>query len=1658
MTRKRKWLRRFVWGVSILLFLGLVLRVVLWLSLPWILDSTVQGFGLHADYERLDLSIATGDMELWHLALTHEGSDEALVDMEYCRVDVAMAASLFSWKLVARRVEVDGMDVRIHRAADGTFPDLQEILAGLESKEEEEPEEEEARGDLVLASPLVLDALRLQHVQLHLVDETFEPALERRFDFNLRLSNFGSEKHRTRFGITISSPPIIDQVRFEWTAWVRDETLEMDFEAKVRGYRPERIVPYLALVGLKPVGRNYNFGFKGKIRTASAEDGHEAWFDLDDLVLEVDGEETLALDRLSITADAVDLDSAHVSLVEMEGGRALARRLPSGDLCVAGMKLVPIAHEPVEPEKKRGHPFDVSVDRVLLSNFKASFIDESITPSNALALALVELSIDDIRKGQPLTLRGRFRADGLANTVELNGTADLFAAEKRVDLQLAVDGIAPRALEPYLRQAGLESRLSDGDFSCNLSAALGEGGAMDLAVTKIRYADGEDLFLLEKLEVSKARFDAASNVLKIDSIDVEGQMINVQREASGSLAALGFALTGKPAASSPGVAKASPPPRVEIARLSWRDNRIHFVDQAAGSLSLEGLTMEASDLVVDLAVGAAPAPPGKVEMRMAIPGLAEQITLSGTLQLWPEGLAAELELDGTGLNGTAAAPFLEAVGLSPRFVDASLHLGLRSSVAMTGTGLNVDLELEKVALRESGEELAGLDRMKISGFAMSAEKIHVAAVEIIGPRIKAGRDGEGVFHAAGVGILMQPKSTEVETHPGRAPVIELGWLGIENAILSWNDRAATPPVEVSFVSNVSLENLGFRDGPADFSVSLTVPETGKTITAKGNLYISPNAQRVNLEVDAQGLSAGPLAAYLPPGMRCTLEEGRFHAKLEAEAGKHPEGGLHASLAVTDVTYVDGTPLLKLDAARATVTRLDLDSGVVAMGELSVAGLETAVEKTEGGAMRLLGIEIRPVTAPEEPEEDVTPPPVEKRPAPRKLPLVTLDKLDLNLRKLTVLDRTQPGPQAPLLSDVRLLSKRPIELLGDQPESRPPVELALQGSIDPLVDSFHVGIQASPFASPALLKVAFDVKGISGEGVTRIYPALSETIDGTHLTDGRLSGAMELALNATRRGALDFKAMKKFGLDLVVKAMAFRNGENGEVLAGLEELLVDVDEVDMESGDIHIRTVELIKPRALVSKEEDGLHVLDLVVNLPEPQPQVETKAEAPMEEGPDIRVDRIWISGIDFTIRDRTSEPNMIVPLTDLDFEVEGFTTRAVTEPKPIRFNMLVSAGSVPIPISDEERPLFEEIMASGKIVLYPKLEGWLKTGVSALEVTGFRGPARASGVELNEGVFDAGVDVRFQENGRMSTSARFLFTDLSLSEPDDGPITRFLKLPASLDTVLFVLRDEDGAIEIPLDFEMSEEGLGAAQITTMAVTTLSLLIADAVMNTPFRVVGTVSSLGSLVLGGDDEEEEKTAGDPVVLAFEPGTVVPASASRKELKLLAGRMEDEDDLVLTLRHELGGGDLEEAYLRANPSPEDCHYLIIRLKARRIELLSDRAEVASRARAAYASGFESECSAQTQRLQEIDRELGLVEQSLDRVLELMRPGAERQAIRRARDACIAIGSARLKAVLEAMKEAGVEDADERIRITRPRYHETGGSGGGVVTLTPGRRKVL
>ncbi len=60
-------------------------------------------------------------------------NEEFIAHVEYCRADVSMT-TLLARRLVVRRIEIDGMDVNVTRAKDGTFPQFQHLLNILEMK------------------------------------------------------------------------------------------------------------------------------------------------------------------------------------------------------------------------------------------------------------------------------------------------------------------------------------------------------------------------------------------------------------------------------------------------------------------------------------------------------------------------------------------------------------------------------------------------------------------------------------------------------------------------------------------------------------------------------------------------------------------------------------------------------------------------------------------------------------------------------------------------------------------------------------------------------------------------------------------------------------------------------------------------------------------------------------------------------------------------------------------------------------------------------------------------------------------------------------------------------------------------------------------------------------------------------------------------------------------------------------------------------------------------------------------------------------------------------------------------------------------------------------------------------------------------------------
>lgn len=694
-----------------------------------------------------------------------------------------------------------------------------------------------------------------------------------------------------------------------------------------------------------------------------------------------------------------------------------------------------------------------------------------------------------------------------------------------------------------------------------------------------------------------------------------------------------------------------------------------------------------------------------------------------------------------------------------------------------------------------------------------------------------------------------------------------------------------------------------------------------------------------------------------------------------------------------------------------------------------------------------------------------------------VPSLRLDRLDVGLEQLT----WQVAGAEPLaVRGLRLVNEGPVLLEPDSDEEPLPFVLRLDGAVPPLVDDLELVLDLAPFAVEPTLAARLDVTGVHGDRLAAVLPATAEGLDASDLTDGRLHLELEGSWLGRRRHALDFSTSGGLSGELLLEHLALRDGADGEVLVGLEELRLDIQKALGRSGDLRLGSLEIVGPTARVEQLPEGLRVADVVLLAP-PAPEpvegaeedgadesvepVEPGAPAgdepvvaeapepapPAEPGPVQALETLIVSGADVVFTDRTVDPPLVFPIVGLDAEVKGLTNRALTEKRRIDY-VLMMQGGVPAerPAERPERPALDELEIGGWIVPWPTPVGRTQIDLRAFDLLTVQGHAAAADVALSDGLFDASVQLEFEEDGDLDTSSRFFLTDLDVSEPADGPISRFLRLPAPLNVVIGALR-KDGVLEIPLDIEVPSDGLSVASLVTTGLETLGVLIATAIANAPLRVVGGVTEgVGSLVgLGGEDE---LVAGDPQELPFVAGT---SGLTDEALAILDGfveRLDDEDGLLLTLSHQVGAEDVRRLGERANPPAAWAIDLAGRLRFHMAGLVRERQALAVRLRGLLSAGLDEEAELATAELVDLDERIGAAARAVDHLYEVVRPGAERLAARRTREMCLAMAEVRLAEVAAALRARLDEEDQGRVRLLPPRFTGETDRERSTVTVTP------
>ncbi len=1712
-ARRPRWRRRIKRVLLALLVLLVVLRISLVFIVPVVLRKAAGAYGLTCTYDRLDMNLLATDVGLWRLALTPRAGGVPVVSVEYVRGDVSPFA-LLRGRLHVRRAVADGVELVLDRDADGSIPWLAPLLSGGSR-----PQPAKSEGPLKLSSPLGVDAFRLANIRARFRDRSVAPALDASVRLNLSVSDLGDPLRPVRFSAELMAAPALDYARVEGEASMAEAALDADWHVLVRGLHPGPLAGYLRPLGIEPRAQDIGAQMSGQVQLrVPATRTLAGALTVSDAAVVADGRESFGLKGLTVVLDRLTSASAQLSAVTVDGATFRAERSADGKLRVAGLELAgaPPAATPnppsaADPPKS---PLAWGIKELTLRDCRADFHDEAVVPATDLALVLDEaalrnLGVDPVHADAPADLTLSAEAPGVARALKVTASARPSATPAAVDAQLSVEGIDPEALRPYLERMGLESQLKDADLSCGLHAAWQKGAdgrlAADLAVEGIDFRDGAELFSAGGLRVTGADYDPRSGAVQVQAIDVQGPHLSVHREESGALALLGLrvqahgagpapAKTGAPAQEDP----PTPLPPISIGRFSWKDVDVRWQDdmvKPAVALEVADAGVEVTDLNWDPARADAEAKPVAVHAWLAAPGLLDGLDVQGSVTPGRDRLSAEMSVTGKGVSGRAVAPYLAAAGIEPVLQGGGLHLHGLITATRGADGWDTSLDVRDAAFTDGGQELAALDRLSVKDVTAVPGRLGVGGVEVVRPRLHAERDADGTLIVSGVRLLPRPPQA-VPKAEAASQVVTLGRLSVQEAGLSWLDRAMTPALSTSAAATLELDGLtvGAPAPPAKLSLTVSAPGSVDELTASGTVSADPDAPAVALVITGKGLRAGPLSAYVPAGMEVTLRDGSAHAAFSAGMEPNPQGGSSAHVQLTDLLLTDApeagvatavpesTPLLKLDSAKLDVSRWDPEAGILAVDEASSNGLEMDVEKGGDGSTSLLGLKLGPKAAavPAADPEQV------KANGPVKVPLITLDKLDLQVGRLSYRDAGHPGAAPLALADLRLQNTARIECLGPDAADRPPVKLQLTGRIDPLVESLKVDVSAAPFAGEPSLQVDFLADGISGAGLTALAPELKSRLDGSPLTAGELSFSVDLGGSWRRRLPWDFDLARGANLHFLIKDVAYRASPDGPVLLGLDELRADGIQVLPGGRGTRVRSVEVTSPRAHVWRDQDGLHVLGCVLPagtetpVPAEQPPAVASTEAaPAAQPPaaapppEFTIDSFTIAGVDVLLEDRSCDPALIVPLTGLDVEARDISTRALTEDRPVHFSVLASSGKVPLPKRPsgggvagavggvlgmltgtrgdgstsemEDRDLFSQLTASGTIGLYPAPNGWAKFALDGLDLAAFGGEAKARNITLDRGTLDFSVDVRFADDGNLDAHTRTVLNDLRIAEPANGPISRYLSLPAPLDVAIRALQDADGSITLPLSVPVKAGDVSTASLRLKVITVLSRVVATALASAPVKAVGGVGSLVGLTGGGTAPRQEQ-----IVLGFAPGVTAPAAGDLARLEEVARRVRGDGRIQVSLRHELGAQDLPIAQERANPSPDECLALAHQLQQRRAELAATRRQLAGEGEAQLASGAPQQ-SATLEHLRGVDVELARTDDALDRLYDLTRPGADRQADRRTRAAALEIGQERLEAVRRQLVGADAGRIADRVHVVRATVNPSEGNAGGQVTIT-------
>ena len=985
----------------------------------------------------------------------------------------------------------------------------------------------------------------------------------------------------------------------------------------------------------------------------------------------------------------------------------------------------------------------------------------------------------------------------------------------------------------------------------------------------MRLAAGDDeLAAIDRLELSGAHLDALARAIDLGAVTIEGARARASRDKSGAVTALGLRFRPAPREGEP--ASAPPPdasaparvPHVHWGEVVLRGSALSWTDEAvepAASLALRELELTLGARHLDHEAHAetpdvhSPAP---FKLHFAIDSAVDSLDADG--ELFPSLRAPVLNahVRASGVTLEAFAPYLESAGLAPSLAKGDLALQLEASAAIGRGETHASVAIRDVLLEDGREELLGLDRATLAlRYDPAARSVDVSLAEIQRPRLLVTRTKTGEVALLGVALRARARPPEADVAAVASSSPPLGVLlrsaSVHGLSVHWRDALANVALDLERASlELGAARLGAGGEPGPVRVHAEVEGVG-SLDLTGTATLDASAPFLEAQLTLGHLEGAPLAPYLAPRAELLLEDGSLRARLHVEAGSSPQGGRRIAARITEAELFERTrPLLSFATLEVSVPRADVAGKVFAVEQLSLDGLEGAVERLADGRLALLGFAFRPASGP-------APPPAPRDPGRQvpdatdasPLPQVTVTQAVVSVRKVTFVDRASAlGADAPppfVLTEAGLSLVQPFILSLDDPEAAT-LEVEVHGKMDPVARNAVFYAHGTPFDAEPQLSVSFEVEGISGPAILERLPRAAERWDLSSVTDGLAKGALALTLKRTRRRldqVLGDLRAAPLALDLTASGEA-RSTPDGPVLLGADEVHLDVAQLDLATGETRVRALEVVNPKLRLRREDAGLRFLDAVLKTAPDKPLASAAGPGPAPSAPasdaaEQRVDRVSITDGDIVLEDLTVQPAASVQLGGLEVEVLGLSSRALREHRPVRLRVGAKGGTV-----------FDEVSGRGTLTFSPRIEGDVDLSLVGLKLPPVSGyTSRAWQLGIRDGRLDAEARLRFRF-GRLDSATRVQLSSVQVHEPSQGSVISRKIGVMSLGTAFAILRDDDDvvAFPVPLRLELDEQlRLVGEQVDVGGLVAEGLLVA-------------LKGTGAKLLGGFEGIRERDQG------------------------------------------------------------------------------------------------------------------------------------------------------------------------------------------------------